>query len=242
MKKLVFGILLCLSAGMFCSGCSSEKFKSETYSLNDELEAYTVLDENGDTLLGIRNINEDSIVITPSKEWYAASVICNIIEITTTDHSSRYFLVDGTPLGKYPLKMFDTIENDSTIFYHGRGDSCSVFYFPVTGDIIETNQYYISKKLVCFQTPTGFDFRTYDGNLLWSVPDDEFYLLKKLDAQPEVLYVAVVKNNKAKIYNAEGKYLKQMKAAQWKKVMKKGKKVLQIGNAILVDIPKNIPI
>lgn len=241
MKKMFIMMILCACALIVNVGCSSG-FKSETYNLNDELEAYTVLAENGDTLLGVRSLSGDSIVITPSKQWYAASVICGIIEIVTTEKTSRYFTTDGKPIGQCDLNMFDTIEGDSTVFYHGRGDSCSVFYFPVTGDIIETNQYYISKKLVCFQTQTGFDFRTYDGNLLWSVPDDEFYLLKKLDAQPEVLYVAVVKNNKAKIYNAEGKYLKQMKAAQWKKVMKKGKKVLQIGNAILVDIPKNIPI
>lgn len=242
MKKLVFALLLCFGISMVNQGCSSGNFKSESYSLNDELETYTVLDENGDTLLGIRNIVGDSIVIPPSKEWYAASVILNIIEIVTTDKTSRYFTTDGTPLGDYPLNMFDTVEDDSTVFYHGRGDSLSVFYFPASGNIIETAHYYIGKKYVCLQTSAGFDFRTYEGNLLWSVPDDEFYLLKKQNAQPEKMYIAIVKNNKATIYTPEGKRLKEMKSNQWKRIMKRGKMILKIGNATLIDIPKSVPI
>lgn len=241
MKKLFIMVTLCVCALVINIGCSSG-FKSETYNISDELEAYTVLAENGDTLLGVRSINGDGVVITPSKEWYSASVLCGIIEIVTTEKTSRYFTTDGAPIGHSALNMLDTIEGDSIVFYHGRGDSCSVFYFPVTGNIIEAAHYYIAKHHVCLHTQTGFDFRTYEGDLLWSVPDEEFYLLKKANADPEVMFVAIVKNNKAQIYNTEGKYLKQMSAAQWKKVMRKGKKILQIGGATLMDIPKSIPI
>jgi len=242
MKKLFFAMLLCLCIGILNNSCTSGQFQPETIKLSEDMEAYTALDENGDTLLGIRYIPNGDIVISPSKEWYAASVICGIIEIVTRNNTSRYFTTDGKPIGNQALDMLDIVEDESNIFYHGRGNNCSAFYFPIADEVVETTNYYIGRKYVCLQTSTGFDFRTYDGNLLWSVPESEFYLLKKTGGKYEDLYIAIINDNKTAIYTPEGKCLKELNTTAWNRLMQQGKKSLQIGSAILIDFPKSTKI
>ena len=241
MKRLFLTVVICVCALIISNGCSPA-FKSETYNLNDELEAYTALAENGDTLLGVRSINGGNVIIAPSNEWYSASAFLNLIEIVTREATSRYFTLSGNPIGHTALDMVDTIDDDNSLFYHGKSEKYSVFYFPGNDDIIEATQYYIGKRYVCFQTATAFEFRTYDGHLYLSVPDEEFYLLKRTNVTPEEMYVALIKENKVQILSPEGKRLKEMSSNQWKRIMKRGKMILKIGNATLIDIPKSVPI
>lgn len=218
MKKLLLHIVIGLSA-IIIWGCTSSS--SNETALWGNLVSYTEEVNGEEVLIGVKakygkTGEADQIIITPDK-YQRITADENFIICRMNDIEIKVFNHDGTPFGEGVFDTFTSMPIGKG--YLGTKYKTRTFYFPTQKHIVITQNSLTTLKEVIMLLDSGeWEIRNYDGDLLWKTPQlragETLWIIKNNSR-----YCIAIEKSKGKctIYDVNGKELKSITSAQWRK-------------------------
>lgn len=246
MKKIMFIVLVC--AIVCLTGC--QRFESKQTKLTDDLVSYTALSETGDTLIGVKNINTNTVVITPNR-WDSLHAEKDFIVASLGDESSL-FRFDGRQIGTTPFERYmtmhffqkrgsvatsDTLKQSMDVFYKAYSGSTesATFYFPKTDEVVSATWSYIGMKHLFLETNNGWEIRNSDTKLIRKVDTKAFYFIKDLKSKEETFFFAVTEQASVTLFDVEGNKIKQISHARWHNALNKMRRKFPMRKAVYLE-------
>lgn len=186
--------------------------------LGSGLESYMeVTGQN--TLLGVRHSRNHEVVVTPA-DYTSFTVEEDVIKGRKAgDDYIWAFTLDGQPIGRFDL--FSHWRHESSNYYLGTTFSQRCFYFPETGDIVNTLRLISEPEyLLYMDADSCWCFRDNKGRVLYNVPDQAIILCNHNGKDLRVVSVAVgCQQDLRVLHNERGEPTDTLSAAQWRELI-----------------------
>lgn len=223
MKKVLFLAVIGMSLMMASCG-----FKSQTRKIVGDLTSYTALNENGDTLTGVRNGENQDVVPPKAGVWFTTDKAYKsiLMEIDKKTEARRYYTLDGKPLADTPLTGLKSIigANGSTdeLVYVAQGPDKKVYgFFSNTGEVFKCSEYTVNEKasVIAFAQDDGFAIYTLGGELSWKVTESSFFFVNQ--TFPTLPKIVVPGKKTATVFDLKGQEISQIPISKWNGLIKK---------------------
>lgn len=209
-------------------------YKSEVKPLKGDLATFTAKSIDGENIVtGVKNLKTGEIIIKPLNYL---SITADDYFIVCKDDTDKFFVYNltGEPQG-----VFDTFTHFNN-YYLGTSYKKNWCYFVKSGEIIQYDEKYAGLQHLIVHTFKSWQIRDYTGNLVWSIPVEQFYLIKDTKATSETLYIAYQTKDKKPqniIADTTGKTLKKLTNYKWNLLIKKLQNTKPLGSATYGEMP-----
>lgn len=220
MKKFIYLLFALIAFAL--GGCGS-KTQSEVTVLegNPQLSTYTSLAEDGATVLtGVIQTYSGKVVVDAGL-YMGVTADRYTITCINPDNTISVYTTEGKEIGHF--EMFTSWAGK---YYMGVYYTTRTYYFPTVDEVVTCKNVLTEIEYLILETEKGWEVRTYDGTLLWRIPET-FWRIR--DAKFKSQFVIVVPNEQHgyQVYSPQGEVVKVLSAKKWQALKKKLSKVIQ---------------
>lgn len=214
MRKMIFAALATLAC--IFSSCSNQS-KEQPLAGCPDLSTFTMLAEDGETVLTGVKQPQTGHVIVPPEYYQAITSDGKVITCTSSEQDITVYTVKGEKIGNF--EMFTPWQDK---YYLGVIYINKTYYFPAVNEIISTRASLHELELIFIKTDSGWDVRSYTGELKSKVPAESFWIIR--DAKVPTNLLIGVEEGVSKgctLYKPNGEVYKKLTRQQWNKLRKK---------------------
>lgn len=162
-KNRIFLSLFLLICFWIFIGCQTGQKEEK---LTDGLVCITETGKDGESLKGVKRLADGKILVEPAPYESVTADSCFIIARKST-YSLEVWKTDGTRIGR-----FDTFTGFGGRYYMGTKYKTTCYYFPRYDVLVCSEQVRQGVHVVCLKTKTGWEVRSYEGELVWQGTDE----------------------------------------------------------------------
>ncbi|MCM1323852.1 MAG: hypothetical protein NC218_06795 [Acetobacter sp.] len=233
MKKC--SILLVGALAMLVASCG---FKSEEKPLTGNLVTYTAEGtKKGEVLLGVKDkTGKKDKEIIPAAAYTSITADNNCITCARPDAATDVYTLTGEPVGPKTYATFEQQTNADNIYYVGKAEETTYYFFPGQPLVSSTLSYMTAKNLFV-EKENLWQIYTFDGKMSWVFPTDAL-ILKSKRTEEAIVVIPKVKGKvtTGTVYTSTGKELKKLNAVKYRKLVKKLKEPTKIGSMNLYEV------
>ena len=238
MKQKFMWTIVCACV-CFVMGCKRNNCTGEVTKINDNMETFTVLDAQGNTLLGLRHSKNGSTLV-PADTYDEITVEKDVIVCTKllTQGIKEYyvFLKQGEFLGRYDT--FIRWDDVDRLYYMGTSYSYSEFYFPKTEKKFRAHDIYQGRDVLFLQAKENetdmlkWICLSYNGEIFWNdIPENSTLIKIEDESRMENFYILTTSGQ---LYDYKGNLVHKLTPKQQKSMQKKFQQTISKSNITIV--------